>query len=96
MKKLSSNKTTSSCSYCKSSSTGTGYGYSTLYFNKAGWIITMQFAIAYLSMHVFVYRDWSGGAPKGFIKLLRLKWYMNCGKCFIVWGNLKEVGSILW
>ena len=83
-------------SYCKSNSTGTGYGYSTLYLSKAGWIITIQLAMAYLSIHVLVYKDWSGGAPKGLIKLLLLRWYINCGKCFIIWGNLNEVGSILW
>lgn len=85
---------TSSCNSYKSNSTGSGSVASTVYFNSAGWIITMQFAIDYLNMQVLVYKDWSGGAPNGFIKFDLRKWYINCGKRFIIWGSLNEFLSM--
>lgn len=54
----------------------------------------MQLPMDYLNMHVFVYNDWSGGAPNGLMKLLLLKWYINCGKCLIGCGNLNEFLSM--
>lgn len=56
--------------------------------------MAMQLEMHSRSMQVLVYKDWSGGAPNGLMKLLLLKWYINCGKCLIGWGSLNEFLSI--